>query len=258
MRETNVRYRRPGGTEWEDLTLEQATEMIADRIIAARAETWEDADDDGQPLNRTLGMHFLGSPSIWTTFSSLTYTFCPQPTAQYGQMDCTTRSAVWVRGTSRSLRPDCAARPRPNGSPASWRRNGGTKRRASAIERFIPGHVAPQTATVGYRRVRWVSAPTCPRISRSTARWPSVTAALNDQRLERYDREHVQAIVTGAVGGERQLTVDDGGGLHDESGARIGAIRRTPSGEWITERQNDTAERSDAAIPAAAPESSCS
>jgi hypothetical protein len=77
MRETNVRYRRPGGTEWEDLTLEQATEMIADRIIAARAETWEDADDDGQPLNRTLGMHFLGSPSIWTTFSSLTYTFLP-------------------------------------------------------------------------------------------------------------------------------------------------------------------------------------
>jgi formate dehydrogenase major subunit len=66
MRETNVRYRGPGGTEWEDLTLEQATEMIADRIIAARAETWEDADDDGQPLNRTLGMHFLGGATLDT------------------------------------------------------------------------------------------------------------------------------------------------------------------------------------------------
>ena len=29
----------------------------------------------------------------------------------------------------------------------------------------------------------------------------------------------------------------------------MGAIRRTPSGEWITERQNETAERSETAIP---------
>ncbi|MFL5909126.1 MAG: formate dehydrogenase, partial [Gaiellaceae bacterium] len=28
-REKKVRYRRPGGTEWEDLSLERATEMIA-------------------------------------------------------------------------------------------------------------------------------------------------------------------------------------------------------------------------------------
>ena len=66
MRETKVRYRRPGGTEWEDLTLEQATEMIADRIIAVRADTWEDADEDGQPLKRTLGMHFLGGATLDT------------------------------------------------------------------------------------------------------------------------------------------------------------------------------------------------
>ncbi|HEX3834548.1 MAG TPA: formate dehydrogenase, partial [Solirubrobacteraceae bacterium] len=32
-RETRVRYRRPGATEWEDLSLEQATDMIAERII---------------------------------------------------------------------------------------------------------------------------------------------------------------------------------------------------------------------------------
>ena len=64
----------------------------------------------------------------------------------------------------------------------------------------------------------------------------TVTATLNDQRLDRYDRERVQRIVTGALGGEQLLTVDDGGGLHDASGARIGAIRRTRSGEWITER----------------------
>ncbi len=79
----------------------------------------------------------------------------------------------------------------------------------------------------------------------------AVSATLNDQKVEHYDRERVQGIVTGALGGEQNLTVDDGGGLHDESGARIGAIRRTPSGEWIVDRQNDTAERSDTAIPAA-------
>ncbi len=45
--------------------------------------------------------------------------------------------------------------------------------------------------------------------------------------------------------------VDEGGGLHDAGGTRLGAVRRTPSGEWIVERQNETAERSDTAIPTA-------
>ncbi len=64
MRETRVKYRRPGGTDWEYLSLEEATEMIADRVIRAREETWEEADDDGQPLKRTLGMHFLGGATL--------------------------------------------------------------------------------------------------------------------------------------------------------------------------------------------------
>jgi hypothetical protein len=79
----------------------------------------------------------------------------------------------------------------------------------------------------------------------------AVSATLNDQQVEHYERQRIQNIVTGTLGGEQKLTVDDGGGLHDESGARIGAIRRTPSGEWIVDRQNDTADRSDTAIPAA-------
>jgi formate dehydrogenase major subunit len=64
MRETKVRYRRPGGTEWEDLSLEQATDMIVDRILKTRSETWEDEDDEGRPLKRTLGMHFLGGATL--------------------------------------------------------------------------------------------------------------------------------------------------------------------------------------------------
>lgn len=82
----------------------------------------------------------------------------------------------------------------------------------------------------------------------------AVAASLNEQRLEQLDRQRVQDIVTESLGGEPQLTVDDGGGLHDDTGARVGAIRRTDSGEWITERQNNAAERSDTAVPAPPPQ----
>jgi formate dehydrogenase major subunit len=64
MRETKVRYRRPGGTDWEDLSLEQATDMIAERVIRARSETWEEATEDGKPLKRTTGIHFLGGATL--------------------------------------------------------------------------------------------------------------------------------------------------------------------------------------------------
>jgi len=63
-RVTTVRYRRPGATTWEDLSLAQATEMIAERLLTTREETWEDSNADGQPLNRTLGLHFLGGATL--------------------------------------------------------------------------------------------------------------------------------------------------------------------------------------------------
>ncbi|SRR5581483_9247801 len=78
----------------------------------------------------------------------------------------------------------------------------------------------------------------------------AVAATLNDQKLDEFDTRRVQEIVTESLGGEPLLTVDDGGGLHDHSGTRVGAIRRSPSGEWITERQNELAEGADTAIPA--------
>lgn len=64
LRQTTVRYRRPYATEWEDLDLDVALDMIADRILAARAETWEDVDDEGRPLNRTLGISSLGGATL--------------------------------------------------------------------------------------------------------------------------------------------------------------------------------------------------
>jgi formate dehydrogenase major subunit len=64
MRETKVKYRRPGGTDWEYISLEQATDMIAERIIRTRRETWEEDDDEGEPLKRTMGIHFLGGATL--------------------------------------------------------------------------------------------------------------------------------------------------------------------------------------------------
>jgi formate dehydrogenase major subunit len=64
LRQYRVRYRRPHGTEWEDLPLEQAMEMIADRVIQARAGSWQDRDGDGHPLNRTLSIASLGGATL--------------------------------------------------------------------------------------------------------------------------------------------------------------------------------------------------
>lgn len=83
----------------------------------------------------------------------------------------------------------------------------------------------------------------------------ALTATVNDQKLEHFDAGRVQEILAEALGGQPLLTVDDGGGVHDETGARVGALRRSPSGEWIAERQNDAAEHSDTAIPSVPPQS---
>jgi formate dehydrogenase major subunit len=64
MREHKVKYRRPGATDWEELSLAQATEMIAERMIKVREETWEHETEDGEPLHRTLGIHFLGGATL--------------------------------------------------------------------------------------------------------------------------------------------------------------------------------------------------
>jgi formate dehydrogenase major subunit len=66
LRETKVKYRRPHGTQWEELDLETAMDMIADRIVATRAQTWEDVDGEGRPLHRTLGMALLGGATLDT------------------------------------------------------------------------------------------------------------------------------------------------------------------------------------------------
>ncbi len=67
IREYRVKYRRPHSTEWEDLDLDTATGMIADRLIKTRNETWEDKQEieGGEAkLHRTLGFTHLGGATL--------------------------------------------------------------------------------------------------------------------------------------------------------------------------------------------------
>ncbi|SFK54096.1 formate dehydrogenase major subunit [Geodermatophilus ruber] len=60
QREQRVRYRAPYATEWSDLPLDTAMDMIADRMLDARRRGWQDTDADGSVLRRTMGIAGLG------------------------------------------------------------------------------------------------------------------------------------------------------------------------------------------------------
>jgi formate dehydrogenase major subunit len=59
-REEKVRYRAPYATEWTDLPLESAMDIVADRMLDARRRGWQDTDDQGNALHRTMGLAGLG------------------------------------------------------------------------------------------------------------------------------------------------------------------------------------------------------
>jgi formate dehydrogenase major subunit len=63
-RVTKIRYRRPYGTEWEDLDLDTAMEMIADRVLDARNKTWQEKDAEGRTLRRSMGIASLGGATL--------------------------------------------------------------------------------------------------------------------------------------------------------------------------------------------------
>jgi formate dehydrogenase major subunit len=61
---TKVLYRAPRSTEWQELDLERAMDMIAERVIAAREAGWQDVNEDGWRVDRTLGFAHLGGASL--------------------------------------------------------------------------------------------------------------------------------------------------------------------------------------------------
>jgi formate dehydrogenase major subunit len=62
-REYQVLYRRPHGTDWEQLPLDQAMDMIVDRVIKTRREGWQ-WEVDGKRTRRTMGFASLGGATL--------------------------------------------------------------------------------------------------------------------------------------------------------------------------------------------------
>jgi formate dehydrogenase major subunit len=62
-RRYQVLYRRPYGTGWEPLGLDEAMEMIADRVIASRRAGWQ-WEADGKRVRRTMGFASLGGATL--------------------------------------------------------------------------------------------------------------------------------------------------------------------------------------------------
>ena len=64
QREQKVKYRAPYATEWSELDLDTAVEMVVDRVLDARRKGWQDTDEQGRRLNRTVGFASLGGATL--------------------------------------------------------------------------------------------------------------------------------------------------------------------------------------------------
>jgi len=60
---THVLYRRPYGTDWERIPLDRAVDMIADRVLKTRRETWQD-EENGARVRRTMGIASIGGATL--------------------------------------------------------------------------------------------------------------------------------------------------------------------------------------------------
>jgi formate dehydrogenase major subunit len=63
-RQTKVLYRAPYGNQWKHIDNETALEMIAERFLESRRRSWQDRDDKGRLLRRTMGIAALGGATL--------------------------------------------------------------------------------------------------------------------------------------------------------------------------------------------------
>jgi formate dehydrogenase major subunit len=64
LREYAVKYRAPHSRSWRELSLDQAMDVIADRVIRTRAENWEASDEKGRATNRTMAIGSFGGATL--------------------------------------------------------------------------------------------------------------------------------------------------------------------------------------------------
>jgi formate dehydrogenase major subunit len=63
-RQTQVLYRAPRAREWQRLDRDTAIDMVAMRFIEARRRGWQQHDDKGRLLRRTMGIAALGGATL--------------------------------------------------------------------------------------------------------------------------------------------------------------------------------------------------
>jgi formate dehydrogenase major subunit len=64
QRQQKVLHRAPYATEWAEIDLGTAMDMVTDRVLDARRKGWQDTDHRGHRVNRTLGIASLGGATL--------------------------------------------------------------------------------------------------------------------------------------------------------------------------------------------------
>ena len=64
QREQHVLYRAPYAADWQPLDLDTAMDMVTDRALDARRKGWQDRDEQGNRLRRTMGIASLGGATL--------------------------------------------------------------------------------------------------------------------------------------------------------------------------------------------------
>jgi formate dehydrogenase major subunit len=63
-RQVKVLYRPPYARDWQSLDRDAAIDMVAERFIESRRRTWQDRDEQGRTLRRTMGIASLGGATL--------------------------------------------------------------------------------------------------------------------------------------------------------------------------------------------------
>jgi formate dehydrogenase major subunit len=63
-RETKVKYRAPRTNTWQEISLDHAMDMVADRVWESRKRTFVHKDDKGHTINHTTAICHLGGATL--------------------------------------------------------------------------------------------------------------------------------------------------------------------------------------------------
>jgi formate dehydrogenase major subunit len=68
---TKPQVRRPGATDWQDISWDDALDEIAQRVKKSRDDTFVEKDAQGHTVNRCEGISFIGGCTDTNEFNYL-------------------------------------------------------------------------------------------------------------------------------------------------------------------------------------------